>query len=255
MNSLLVTLINYYIDFIGILFALAISGVVLGAAAHYFIIGPHGKKLAKLPPEIIRMTLLERFAHFFRMVSCVLLALTGIAFATFKVNNLGLSYQWALKFHIALGIIFTVSSIISIVMYFKASLFKKYDLEWFKYMGGYLTKKEMHLPAGKLNAGQKVFFWLSATLSIFIIVSGYILVFPQNYHINIAMVAALIHGLSALILFAAVLGHAYLGTAANPGTFQVLLHGKVAREWAKAHHPEWVKELEQSSASGKTAVT
>ncbi|MBZ4654523.1 MAG: formate dehydrogenase subunit gamma [Peptococcaceae bacterium] len=254
MNSLLVTLINYYIDFIAILFALAISGVVLGVAAHYFIIGPHGKELVKLPPEIIRMTLLERFTHFFRMVSCVLLALTGIVFATFKVNTLGLSYQWLLKFHVSLGIIFTISSLISIVIYFKPSFFKKYDWEWFKYMGGYLTKKEMHLPAGKLNAGQKVFFWLSGALSVLLIISGDILAFPQNYHINVAMAAALIHGLSALMLFAAVLGHAYLGTAANPGTFQVLLHGKVAREWAKTHHPEWVKELEQSSASGKTAV-
>jgi cytochrome b subunit of formate dehydrogenase len=38
-----------------------------------------------------------------------------------------------------------------------------------------------------------------------------------------------------------VLGHAYLGTIANPGTWRVLVDGYVTREWAQHHHPYWYR--------------
>lgn len=246
MNAILVTLVNNYVQYIGILFLLAIAGVIVGVTGHYLIFGPHGKEFAKLKPEVLRMNLFERVIHFCRMTSCVLLAITGLTFAIFKADLLGVNYQVGLKIHIILGIIFAISSLITIVIYFKESLFKKYDAEWFKYMGGYLSKKEMHLPAGKFNAGQKSFFWFSALFSIVIVISGYLLMNPNSFNLNIMISGALIHGLSALLLFAGVLTHAYLGSLANPGTIQVLAHGKVAKDWAKAHHPEWAKELKLS---------
>ncbi len=109
-------------------------------------------------------------------------------------------------------------------------------------MGGYLNKKETHVSAGRFNAGQKVFYWFNTIFSLVIIVTGYILMFPGQFSIPALLWANNIHGLSSVILIAAVLGHAYLGSFANPGTIGIIWHGKVAKEWVKVHHPNWQKE-------------
>jgi formate dehydrogenase subunit gamma len=49
----------------------------------------------------------------------------------------------------------------------------------------------------------------------------------------------LIHRYSSLLLVIFVIVHIYLGTLANPGTWQVLLTGKVSARWAYLHHSLW----------------
>ena len=47
--------------------------------------------------------------------------------------------------------------ILMVVAWMKYNFFKSYDLEWFKKVGGYLTRE--HVPAGFNNAGEKVWYW------------------------------------------------------------------------------------------------
>lgn len=227
---------NFYISNTGLLILIATVGVLIIAVAHYLIIGPHGKRLGELEPEIQRLNYLEILAHFIRMVSFVLLAITGVAFALYK--NMGFSYQFLLHIHLFFGVLFALASLVSIVVWIKDNTFKSYDWEWFKVMGGYLSKNETHAPAGRFNAGQKLFYWCSTILSILIIYTGYILAYPAQSATSKVLSAALIHGISAIILIAMVIGHAYLGSLANPGTFGVIIHGRVAKEWVKLHHPK-----------------
>ncbi|MFZ7102352.1 MAG: formate dehydrogenase subunit gamma [Peptococcaceae bacterium] len=250
-NPLTANLNNLYLRYIEIIILLGTIGVILGIAGHYLLIGPHAKRLGKLKPEITRLNVLERSTHFVRMISCIILAITGISFALFKTGAIGMSYQTAYKVHIFCAVLFTLSSVVAIVVWLKDSLFKNYDWAWFKVMGGYLTRKEIHPPSGRFNAGQKAFYWYSSLASIIIILSGYMLVYPAKFGLESLVWAAALHGLAAVGLIAGVIAHAYLGTFANPGTIGTIIHGKVARDWAKNHHPHWYRELKQSSAGKK----
>lgn len=245
-SSLAANLNNFYLQYINIIILLGTVGVLIGIAGHYLLIGPNAKRLGKLKPELQRLNFLERSTHFVRMISCIILAITGIAFAIFNVAGIGLNYEAAYQIHIIFAVLFGLSSLISIIIWLKDSIFRKYDWDWFKVMGGYLTRKEIHPPSGRFNAGQKAFYWYSTFLSIFIIASGYMLTYPAQFSVQTLVWAAVIHGLSAIGLVAGVIAHAYLGSLANPGTIGTIIHGKVAREWAKNHHPNWYHELEQA---------
>ena len=40
-----------------------------------------------------------------------------------------------------------------------------------------------------------------------------------------------------------IIGHIYLGTAAEPGTLRSMIHGTVTKDWARLHHPRWYREV------------
>lgn len=202
LNPLAANINNLYLDYIGIIILLATIGVLIGTIGHYLIIGPNAKRLGKLKPEILRLNVLERFTHFVRMTSFIILAITGIAFAIFNVKNIGLTYDSAYNIHIVFAILFALSSLVSIVIWLKDSIFKTYDWEWFKVMGGYLTRKEIHPPSGRFNAGQKAFYWYSTLLSVLVIGSGYLLAYPEKFNLESLVWATVIHGISAITLMA-----------------------------------------------------
>lgn len=245
-SPFVVRLNNMYLDYIGPFIYLGTLGVILAVIVHYLVIGPNGKNIGKHKPEIIRLNLLERLAHFIRMISTIVLAITGISFALFRIENLGLSYPTLYNTHLFFAALFAISSLLSIAIWLRDNLFNQYDWEWLKVLGGYLTRKEIHPPAGRFNAGQKLFFWLSSLFSMALIITGFILAFPERLVLSALIWAALIHGTCAVVLTATVIGHAYLGSAANPGTLGSIFHGKVAEEWAKRHHPQWFEKLAKS---------
>ena len=244
-NPLAIAVNNFSTQYLELLVILGTLGVFMAILLHYLLIGPNAKKLGLLKPEFERLNFLERCTHLIRMISCIVLATTGIGFALFNFNDIGISYNSVYKIHIIFAVLFALSSLLSMIIWFKDSFFKKYDWEWIKVMGGYLTRKEIHTPSGKFNAGQKAFYWYSSVLSIFIIISGYILNYYQIFSLNALVWSAVIHGFGAIALIAGVIAHAYLGSFANPGTFGSIIHGKVAKEWAKNHHPNWYKQLEK----------
>jgi len=239
---------NIYSEYLKIIILFGTLGVLIGIVLHYLLIGPNAKRLGQLKPELSRLNFLERCTHFIRMISCIILAITGIGFAILNFNSIGISYKLVYTIHLLFAILFGLSTLVSIFIWFRDSFFQKYDWQWIKVMGGYLTRKEIHPPSGKFNAGQKAFYWFSTFLSIFIIISGYILIYNEAFSIDTLIGATLIHGLGAVALIAGVIAHAYLGSIANPGTIGTIIHGKVASEWARNHHPNWFQELNKSQS-------
>jgi len=76
----------------------------------------------------------------------------------------------------------------------------------------------VEVPAGRLNAGQKIFFWVTVVLSLIMGVTGILLIFKNSLPLTFNCLLSTIHGLFAIIFVAAIIAHAYLGTIANPGT-------------------------------------
>jgi formate dehydrogenase gamma subunit len=223
---------------------------------HYTGQGPKVADFYAAPPEIQRFSLAERWTHLVRLVTFLFLFFTGYIFFYNNVTVLKLffgSANAAVTFHWVSGIIFVAASLVSLGLWSRDARFASYDREWLKKRGGYLGGKEVDAPAGRLNAGQKIFFWLTGALTLIMGVTGILLIFRGSLPLTFNCLMSTIHGFFAIIFVAAVLAHAYLGTIANPGTFSAMITGKVSRVWAKKHHSEWYKEIggDQEEEAGK----
>jgi formate dehydrogenase gamma subunit len=220
--------------------------LVFGLTLHYTGMGPKGADFYAEPAVIQRFSLAERWTHLVRMISFLLLTFTGYIFFYNNVSMLRMFFDMpagAVIFHWVTGLIFLAASVASLILWARDAGFAPYDREWLKKHGGYLSGTEVEVPAGRLNAGQKIFVWLTAALSLFMGVTGVLLIFKNSLPLTLNCVMSTIHGLVAVIFVAAVIAHAYLGTIANPGTWRALVDGKVGRKWAKKHHSEWYKEV------------
>jgi formate dehydrogenase gamma subunit len=233
---------TYLTPYVSILLLLLVFGLVL----HYTGQGPKGADFTYEPAEILRFNLMERWTHMVRMIAFLLLTLTGYIFFYNNVTMLRMFFSSpssAVIFHWVTGLIFLAASVVALAHWAKDARFTDYDREWLKKRGGYFGGKDVEVPAGRLNAGQKIFFWLTMGLSLLMGLTGVLLIFKNSLPLTFNCLISTVHGFFAVIFVAAIIAHAYLGTIANPGTWRALVDGKVGRKWAKKHHSEWYKEV------------
>lgn len=237
--------------YIGPLIMLVMFLIVL----HYHSYGPKRITFDPYSEEIQRFNLFERGVHLFRLIAFVILAVTGLIMAF----NLQLwqdllfgSATTLVRFHIWAGVAFIVTTVAGLVVWFRDAAFESYDKEWIRKLGGYLGHKG-EVPAGRFNAGQKMFYWYSGILGIVMSITGLVLIFKMNFDLSTVCVTSTVHNFFGFFLIAGVLAHAYLGTVANPGTWRVLVDGSVTREWAKHHHPNWFRALEEQERAAAAA--
>jgi formate dehydrogenase subunit gamma len=219
--------------------------VVFLIVVHYHSYGPKRITFDPYSHEIQRFNLVERGIHLFRLIAFVILGVTGLILAF----NLHLwqdllfgSAQNLHNFHVWSGVVFIVTTVGGILLWFRDAFFETYDKEWVRKMGGYLGHKG-EVPAGRFNAGQKMFYWYSAIFGLVMSVTGIILIYKGSFSLPTICITSTLHNLVGFFLIAGVLAHAYLGTVANPGTWRVLVDGSVTREWAEHHHPNWYRAL------------
>jgi len=131
-----------------------------------------------------------------------------------------------------------------IVLYVKDNLPKSYDLKFLLNAFAVMAKGK-HIPTGRFNGGEKVWFWLGVVfLSTVVIWSGLILLFPNFDQTRAIMQQAWIWHASAALLYISVsFGHMYLGTIGLEGSYQAMRTGWVDETWAKEHHQIWYEEV------------
>lgn len=233
---------TYLTPYVSILLLLLVFGLTL----HYTGQGPKGADFTYEPAEILRFSVAERWTHLVRMLAFLLLTLTGYIFFYNNVTLLRMLFsspQRAVIFHWVTGLVFLGASVVSAFLWAKDARFAPYDREWLAKGGGYFGGKEVEVPAGRLNAGQKIFFWLTLALSLIMGITGVLMIFKNSLPLTLNCALSTVHGFFAVIFVAAVIAHIYLGTIANPGTWRAMVDGKVGRKWAKKHHSEWYKEI------------
>jgi formate dehydrogenase subunit gamma len=96
---------------------------------------------------------------------------------------------------------------------------------------------------GRYNGGQKFFFWAAALGGLAMLLSGVVLWWPTSFPMSLRWISIVVHDIAFIAFFAAIVGHIYLGTAAEPGTFQSMTRGTVTKSWARLHHPRWYREV------------
>ncbi|UCE90002.1 MAG: ABC transporter permease subunit, partial [Pseudomonadota bacterium] len=107
-----------------------------------------------------------------------------------------------------------------------------------------------HPHAGRTNGGEKLWFWIIATLGLLgVCITGLIMDFPNFGQTRDTMqLANVIHSVCALVWIAVAMGHIYIGTLGSEGSFEGMARGEVSEEWMKQHHDLWYEEIKARGA-------
>ena len=231
-----------------------IAAVLLTLMGYYTWRGPitlHGNPTGRL---IERFTPVKRMAHWSMGITFVILGITGLILTFGKSLLLPLIgytlFSWlatlAKNLHNFVGPIFSVALLVFIVLYVKDNIPKGHDGQWLSKFGGMLDRSgNTHPPSGKFNAGEKGLFWILVVgLCITLVVTGYILNFPNfdqtRQTMQIANIVHLVAGVLAVVFLTA---HIYLGTIGMTGAYEAMRYGYVDEQWAKEHHEYWYNDV------------
>ena len=98
--------------------------------------------------------------------------------------------------------------------------------------------------AGRINGGEKLWFWIICTFGVAVCVTGIILNFPNFEQTRETMqIASVIHVIAANLWLAVAIGHMWIGTLGTEGSLEAMTTGQVSAEWAKQHHDKWYEEV------------
>ncbi|TNG01310.1 MAG: formate dehydrogenase subunit gamma [Gammaproteobacteria bacterium] len=202
--------------------------------------------------RILRFTLSQRVVHWFAGITFLILGITGVILLlgrTLLIPIMGNSAfgniaAFSKLVHNYIGPVFAVSLVLLFIYYVKDNFFKGRDMMWFLKGGGFFGG---HAHAGRYNAGEKTWFWLSILVGLVVVVTGLILNFPIFGLDRAAMELSLVvHGISSVILFAISLGHIYIATIGMEGALETMTTGYCDANWAKEHHDIWYEEVKDT---------
>ena len=196
--------------------------------------------------EMVRKSSIDEIInHWILAGSCILLMITGYTFLFHLdgVSSVFGGYNSMKNVHNWGGVVFGLSLLYSMRHYLVDSLhYDADDVQWFKVAGGYLSHKVTVPPMGKYNPGQRLYYLAIVAAGIAIALSGFgIWLMKENT--ALMLIAHLVHNIAFAVFVIAVPVHIYLGTLANPGTFQLMVSGTLPLESAKKNHPKWMKAV------------
>lgn len=146
--------------------------------------------------------------------------------------------------HPFLGLAFVASMALLFAQWFREMLLEPNERGWFgRKMIAYMRVREVDPDTGKYNGGQKLLFWASTLAAVALVGSGVVMWFPEWFGRVFREAMILLHDATFVLFLAAIFGHVYLGTAAEPGTFRSMTRGTVTKAWARFHHPRWYREV------------
>jgi formate dehydrogenase subunit gamma len=81
-------------------------------------------------------------------------------------------------------------------------------------------------------------------MCIALVVTGFILLFPNFDQVRSTMQQAnIVHLVASLLVIAGAIGHIYMGTIGVEGAYQAMRTGYVDEVWAREHHELWYNEV------------
>jgi formate dehydrogenase subunit gamma len=129
--------------------------------------------------------------------------------------------------------------------------FAPYDREWLRLMLRRVPQPDR--PAGKFNAGQKLWASFGAGAVLVMLGTGLIMWFPRLTSLAHRTGATFVHDWLALALGVVVAGHLWMA-AADPESRRGMRTGLVGREWARRLHRHWRPD-DPAEGAGSAAGT
>lgn len=221
---------------------LSMAGLYLIAGVMTYRSDPQGRTMQ-------RFNQFERFIHWMTAFTFVVLALTGLNLVFGRVLLQPLIGDaafyhltvWGKLAHNFFGFSFMAGLAVMALQWLRENLPRREDLTWIKMAGGMFGGG--HPPAWKFNAGQKMIYWFAVFGGGLICLTGVSLIFPFYVTgINGMQILQVTHSVMATIMIAIVIGHVYLGWIGVKGSIDAMWRGRVDVNWARTHHPLWLKQ-------------
>ena len=195
----------------------------------------------------------ERIVHWVVGVTFVVLLATGLAFShppLFWLTGILGGGPAARVLHPWIGALFSAGMVAMAFIWLRDMVLDESDWRWLRAVKHYATRDSRNVPpAGKYNAGQKMFFWFQAVFAVAHLGSGIPLWFPAGFDAALLQWMRLIHYGVTLGGGLLLIVHVYLGTIAYPGTARAMIDGTVTERWARHHHPRWHEDQTGSQES------
>lgn len=218
---------------------------------HYLIIGP--KVFSHDGKKIYLFTLFNRIIHAISALSFMVLISTGLIMMFGSFFGGGSFVIICKELHAISTILFAISIVPMFIMWFKNMLFDSDDIKWIMILGGYLSKVKKPIPAGKFNAGQKMWFWVCTLGGLLMIVTGAILYFHEiNVYllsllgltqIQMLRLSVILHNFIGLAVTALFFTHIYMSMIAIKGAIYSIINGYKEEEEVKILHSTFYKKL------------
>ena len=226
---------------------------LVGMAVFYLKVGTEKLKKPRSGIMVLRFTRFERYVHWYTAALFIIMAVTGLGLLLgryliipFVGHGFNAGYLQAAKvLHNYCGPLLLIGFIAEFLLWVRFNIPKKYDLDWFKSMGGMIGHGDTpHI--GKINAGEKGWFWLIFIFGSAVGVTGVLLDFPIWDQSRWTMqVSHVIHASVAVLFVTVSFGHIYMGTLGVEGAFEAMWDGSVDAVWAEQNHDLWYEEVLQ----------
>ena len=241
-------------EYFGLIFLGILIGVPGAFFIHYKIIGP--KVFPHDGKKYYAFSLYNRIIHQIAAVSFIVIVPTGFIIVFGDFFGGGTFVRMCKNLHGIFTVPFTLVVIPMALMWIKEAFFNMDDVKWMMIVGGYLSKEKRPIPAGKFNAGQKMWYWVAILGGITMIVTGAVMFFMdfdsamiRNMtglsQIDLLRVAAILHNVVGFAVAALFITHVYMSMFAIQGAVHSIIDGYVGEEEIKILHSSWYKKLKE----------
>jgi len=233
-------------------------GVILGIPAifllHYLVIGPmifsHDRK------KIYVFTVFNRIVHTIAAIAFILIIPTGVVMMFGSFFGGGEFVRINKEIHAISTVLFIVSIVPMFLMWLRWMIPSSDDIKWMMILGGYLNKRKDPVPAGRFNAGQKMWFWL-ATLGGFVMIATGAVMYFQDFKLDIVTSlglsqidllrgSAILHNVLGVGVLALFLTHIYMSVFAIKGAIHSIITGYKEEEEVEVLHSSFYQELQKN---------
>ena len=239
-------------------FAPIFLGILIGVPGvfflHYLIVGPNvfphdGKKIKVF-------SIFNRIIHQMAAISFIVIIPTGFIMVFGSFYGGGDFVRISKDLHGIFTILFAIAVIPMFFMWVKHALFTFIDLKWMMILGGYLSKEKKPVPAGKFNAGQKMWFWLCTVGGIVMILTGAAMYF-QDFKLDVIVqmglsqidflrASAIVHNILGMAVAALFFVHVYMSVFAIKGAIHSMITGYKEEEEVEILHSSYYKKLKDN---------
>lgn len=228
-------------------------GVPLVFFIHYMIIGPmifsHDRK------KIYVFSVFNRMIHTIAGLAFILLIPTGLIMMFGTTFGGGEFVRVSKEIHAVSTLLFIVSVFPMFFMWVASMIPSKDDIKWMMILGGYLNKRKDPIPAGKFNAGQKMWFWI-ATLGGMVMIATGAVMYYQDFKLGILVSygisqidflrgSAIVHNVLGMAVLALFLTHVYMSVFAIKGAIHSIITGYKEEEEVEILHSSFYKKLKK----------
>ena len=221
---------------------------------HYMIIGP--KVFPHDGKKIQAFSLYNRIIHQVAAVSFIVIVPTGFVITFGSFFGGGMFVTLCKNLHGIFTIPFAIVVIPMFLMWLKEAIFNFDDVKWMMIVGGYLSKEKKPIPAGKFNAGQKMWYWIATLGGMVMVITGAAMFFLDFNidmvksmtglsQIDLLRVMAILHNVVGFLVVALFITHVYMSMFAIKGAVHSILDGHMEEEEVRILHSSWYKKLKE----------